>query len=278
MTYLERPTPNLDRLSVFIGVIVLTPVLIRFVNTSPRTISFAVLGSPVSFEMTGTWLTTVMLLTMTCMGANAVIRAHPRMLQPDPPRAFTFWILPGLAGLNAGILLAKAPTWPLWWAGLLLTGSVIALIVLAEFATVDPDVLGYARSRLILNIVAYALAFVSFTLIYGTRWRSFVTAPAVSTVGFVLAFELLNTTEVPMRRAALYGSLAAILLGECAWALNYWRLASLAGGLIMLLIFYTVVGIAQQILLSRLTRRTLAEFAVVGAVTFLLLLRLNAQF
>jgi hypothetical protein len=46
----------------------------------------------------------------------------------------------------------------------------------------------------------------------------------------------------------------------------------------MLLIFYTVVGIAQQILLSRLTRRTLAEFAVVGAVTFLLLLRLNAQF
>jgi hypothetical protein len=278
VTYLERPTPNLDRLSVFIGVIVLTPVLIRFVNTSPRTISFAVLGSPVSFEMTGTWLTTVMLLAMTCMGANAVIRAHPRMLQPDPPRAFTFWILPGLAGLNAGILLARAPTWPLWWAGLLLTGSVIALIVLAEFATVDPDVLGYARSRLILNIVAYALAFVSFTLIYGTRWRSFVTAPAVSAVGFVLAFELLNTTEVPMRRAALYGLLTAILLGECAWALNYWRLASLAGGLIMLLIFYTVVGIAQQILLSRLTQRTLAEFAVVGAVIFLLILRLNAQF
>jgi hypothetical protein len=237
-----------------------------------------VLGSPVSFEMTGTWLTTVMLLAMTCMGANAVIRAHPRMLQPDPPRAFTFWILPGLAGLNAGILLARAPTWPLWWAGLLLTGSVIALIVLAEFATVDPDVLGYARSRLILNIVAYALAFVSFTLIYGTRWRSFVTAPAVSAVGFVLAFELLNTTEVPMRRAALYGLLTAILLGECAWALNYWRLASLAGGLIMLLIFYTVVGIAQQILLSRLTQRTLAEFAVVGAVIFLLILRLNAQF
>ena len=278
MTYSERPTPNLDRLSVFIGVIVLTPVLIRFVNTSPRTISFAVLGSPVSFEMTGAWLTTVMLLAMSCMGANAVIRAHPRMALPDPPRAFTFWILPGLAGLNAGILLARAPTWPLWWAGLLLTGSAIALIVLSEFSTVDPDVLGYARSRLILNLVAYALAFISFTLIYGTRWRSFVTAPAVSLVGFVLAFELLNTTEVPMRRATVYGLLTAILLGECAWALNYWRLSSLAGGLIMLLIFYTIVGIAQQVLLSRLTQRTLAEFAVVGAVTFLLILRLNAQF
>ena len=46
----------------------------------------------------------------------------------------------------------------------------------------------------------------------------------------------------------------------------------------LLLIFYTLVGIAQQILLSRLTQRTLVEFAIVGAVTFLLILRLNAQF
>ena len=46
--------------------------------------------------------------------------------------------------------------------------------------------------------------------------------------------------------------------------------------MILLLIFYAVVGIVQQILLNRLTRRTLIEFAVVTAVTFFLILRLNA--
>jgi hypothetical protein len=253
-------------------------VLIRFVNTSPRIISFSVLGSPVSFQMTGTWLTVVMLTALSCMGANAVIRAHPRMSQQDPPRAFTYWILPGLTGLNAALLLSRAPTWPLWWAGLLLTGSAVAMVVLAEFATVDPYVLGYARARLILNVVAYALALTSFTLIYSTRGRSVITASAVTAVGFVLAFELLNTTEVSMRRALLYALFAALLLGESAWALNYWRLFALAGGMILLLIFYTVVGIVQQIFLDRLTRRTLLEFAIVSAIAFVLILQLNARF
>jgi hypothetical protein len=274
----ERPAPNVDRLSVFIGVIVLTPVLVRFVNVSPQRVDFSVLGSPVSFEMTGTWLTVAMVTTLSAMGANAVIRTHPRMSQPAPPRTFTFWILPGLTGLIAALLLERAQTWPLWWAGLLLTGLAIALVVLSEFATVDAYVLGFARSRLILNVVAYTLAFISFTLIYGTRGRSVITASAVSLVGLVLAFELLNTTEVSFRRTLLYALLTALLLGETAWALNYWQMSGVAGGLIMLLVFYTIVGVVQQLLLDRLTRRTLAEFAVVAAIAFVLILRLNVQF
>jgi hypothetical protein len=276
--YRERTAPNLDRLSVFIGVIVLTPVLIRFVNASPRRFDLDVLGSPISFEMTDTWLTVVMLSALTCMGTNAVIRAHPIILQSRSPRTFTYWILPGLTAFNAALLLERAPTWPLWWAGLLLTGSAIAMVVLAEFATVDPYALGYARARLILNIVAYTLAFTSFALIYDSRGRSVITASAVSAVGFVLAFELLNTTEVPMRRTLLYAFLTGLLLGESAWAINYWQLATLAGGMILLLVFYTIVGVVQQLLLQRLTRRTLAEFAVVVVIAFALILRLNAQF
>ena len=271
----RQPSLSVDRLSVFIGVIVLTPVLIRFVDISPRTVDFELLGSPIAFEMTSIWLTVAMLTTLSCMGANAIIRTHPRMSQPDPPRAFTFWILPGLTGLNAALLLERAPNWPLWWAGLLLTGSAIALVVAAEFSTVDPYLLGYARARLILNVVAYALAFTSFTLIYGTRGRSVLTAPAISAVGLILAFELLNTTEVRMRQALLYGLFTSLILGESAWALNYWRLSALAGGMVLLLIFYTVVGVVQQLLLNRFTRRTLLEFAIVSAIAFLLILRLN---
>jgi hypothetical protein len=157
----------------------------------------------------------------------------------------------------------------------MLTGSAIALVVVAEFATVDPYRLGYARARLILNIVAYALAFTTFTLIYGTRGRTILTASAIGPVGLILAFELLNTTEVRMRDALLYAALTALLLGEGAWALNYWQLSAMAGGMILLLIFYVVVGVVQQLLLNRLTRRTLLEFGVVSMIAFVLILRLN---
>lgn len=272
----ERPSPDRDRLSVLIGVIVLTPVLIRFVNVPSRRISFDLLGSPISFEMTSGWLLAIMLLALSCLGVNAVIHAHPRMSQPNPPRTFTYWILPGLTGLNAALLIERAPTWPMWWAGLALTGLAITLVIVAEFSTVDPYLLGYPRARLTLNVIAYALAFTSFALIYDSRVRSVLTATAVSAVSVVLAFELLNTTEVRLRQALLYGLLTGLLLGESAWALNYWRLSSLVGGMIMLLIFYVVIGVAQQILLNRLTRRTLTEFAIVIAVALVLILRLNA--
>jgi hypothetical protein len=251
-------------------------VLIRFVDIPPRTVSFDILGSPISFEMTSTWLTVLMLPALSSMSANAVMRTHPRMSRPDSPPIFTYWILPGLTGLNAAALLERAPTWPLWWAGLVLTGLLITLVIVAEFSAVDPDILGYPRARLILNVIAYALAFTSFALIYSGRWRSVLTAPAVSAVGVMAAFELLNTTEVRLRQALFYGLLTGLLLGESAWAINYWRLSALAGGMIMLLVFYVVVGVAQQILLNRLTRRTLIEFAIVTAVAFLLILRLNA--
>jgi hypothetical protein len=271
----ERPSPDRDRLSVFIGVIVLAPVLIRFVNVPPRAFNLDVLGSPISFELSSNWLTAIMLPALSCMGANAIIRTHPRMFQPNPPRAFVYWIIPGLTGMNAAVLLAFAPTWPLWWAGLALTGLVTALVVVAEFATVDPYTLGYPRVRLILNVIAYVLAFSSFALVYGSRGRSALTAPAISAVGVILAFELLHTTGERLRQDALYSLLIGLLLAESAWALNYWRLSSLTGGMILLLAFYVLVGTVQQALLNRLTRRTLIEFAVVSAIAFVLLLRLN---
>jgi hypothetical protein len=67
-----------------------------------------------------------------------------------------------------------------------------------------------------------------------------------------------------------------LLLGESAWALNYWRLSAVAGGMILLLVFYNVVGVVQQLLLGRLTRRMLVEFGVVSVIAFALILRLNA--
>jgi len=272
----ERPSPDRDRLSVLIGVIVLTPVLIRFINIPARKISLDLLGSPVSFEMTSIWITATMLTALSCMGANAIVRTHPRMFQPNPPRLFMYWILPGLTGLNAALLLSRISTWPMWWAGLVLTGSAITLVVVSEFSAVDPFTLGYARARLTLNVIAYILAFSSFTLIYGTRGRSVLTATAISAIGMALALELFNTTEAGLDRALLYGFITGLLLGESAWALNYWHMSTLAGGMVLLLVFYVVVGIVQQILLERLTRRMLVEFAIVAAFAFALIMRLGA--
>ena len=48
-------------------------------------------------------------------------------------------------------------------------------------------------------------------------------------------------------------------------------LPGLTGGLLLLLIFYLMVGIAQQGLLGRLTRRVVMEFVVFAVVALVLM-------
>ena len=52
----------------------------------------------------------------------------------------------------------------------------------------------------------------------------------------------------PRARVALvYGGIVGLVLGEVTWALNYWVLPGLTGGLLLLLIFYLLIGIAQHV-------------------------------
>ena len=68
-----------------------------------------------------------------------------------------------------------------------------------------------------------------------------------------------------------YGGIIGLVLGQVTWALNYWVLPGLTGGLLLLLIFYLLVGIAQQGLQDRLTARVMWEFVVFGLIAVTLI-------
>jgi hypothetical protein len=179
------------------------------------------------------------------------------------------WILPGvLAGLSA-YLLSLAPTLGLWIAGLILFGISIGLTVSAEYATVSPDARSYATTRLALNVLAYLMAFALFVLIYQTRTRSLVTATLTLLTATLLALDLLSVADVPVSRMLPFAGIVGLIIGESTWALNYWQASAWVGGLLLLLIFYTVINIAHQHLLERLSSSTLIEFAAVTVVVLL---------
>jgi hypothetical protein len=60
-------------------------------------------------------------------------------------------------------------------------------------------------------------------------------------------------------------------MGQITWALNYWRTNTLTVGLLLLLIFYVLTGLAQQHLLHKLSRRSLWEFGGVALVALLVI-------
>ncbi len=268
-------TLDRDRLSVLVAVLLLGSVLFRFIELPEQTWNLHVLGSPLEIHVTGTWLLVTLMISLVCTGTNLILHDHPH-LQEHPERPiYVSWILPGVvAGLSA-YMLTRTLVWPLWIAELLLVGIAVSLTISAEYNVVSSDTPGYPLTRLTLNVLAYALAFILFVTIYRSRTRSLVTATLTLLSAALLALDLLSVADVPFPQVLLFSGIVGLIIGESTWALNYWQISAWAGGLLLLLIFYIATNIAHQHLLEHLSKLTLLEFAAV-AVAVLVIITLRA--
>ena len=60
--------------------------------------------------------------------------------------------------------------------------------------------------------------------------------------------------------------LAALIVAETTWALNYWPVAGLVGGAFLLLTFYVFAGLLLAIQEGGIDRRVVVEYGVVGVL------------
>ena len=272
----KHPTliPGRQHLSVLVGLVLLSLVLTQFIELPTRPVGIWVLGSPLGFELSGDWLMATLLAGLACTGTDAIVRTHPRAREVSLRHTFVYWVQPGLLGLVAARLLAAAPTRAIWLVGLVATGLIFVVVVVAEYTTVDRLAPSFSQARLLLNAMAYALAFALFVIVYQSHGRSLITATTTLVFTFALALDLLWSVGGETWRATALAAAVGSVLSQCDWAMNYWQIGAWSGGMLLLLIFYVMTGIAAQYLQGRLTRRVLVEFAVVAmggmAVVFML--------
>ncbi len=262
-----------DRASVVATLVVLGLILAGFLEFAPWTRDLTVLGSPLKINLSQTGLMATLLVGITCAGTDAIVRSHPAAQGTEPRFSFVTWTLPALTVLLAAILLPQAPTRLYQLGGYVLTGLILILVISAEYYTVDPASPHYFAARLSLNIWAYILAGILFTLIYSAKARSLISATEVTIVSTLLALEFLRSAGRGFSRTALYAVIAGLCTGEIIWAMNYWRISGITGGLILLLGFYVATGLANQQLQGRLTRRVLVEYGLVAMIGLAILLR-----
>jgi hypothetical protein len=269
-----------DKLSVVASVILLCLALSLIVE-SPTAFSFMVLGSPLTVRFCQNWLAAVLLTSMACVGVASIMRLHPLFQEGKLSHTSVFWILPGLATLLATLLLPQAPDRIYTLGGLAVVGILLLLIIAAEYCTIDPGAPGHRVARLGLNFIAYLMALVLFALIYESKAPGLLMAAATLAVSSILALDLLHGTQQGLRRTSLYALIVGLVMGEIVWALSYSKLNSpsmnsghrLTAGILLLLIFYLITGLARQGLLKLLNRRILIEFAAVALIGLALLLK-----
>ena len=263
---------NRDRLSVLIALILLALALIPLLNAPGRSVGASVLGSELDIEITPAGLITLLAAGLACAGVDMLIRVHPRVRSGESGPTWVFWILPALTVIGVEQWLSHASSGLAWAAQLFASGAVMWIIIRAEYGTIDPDGPAAGRWRLVLNVAAYLLAFGLFATIWETRIRSLITASMTVAVALLISIDMMWVTRASARRVLLNAMPVAIVTGECAWALNYWRATAAMAGLSLVLIFYALSGIATQYLFGKLTQRVVIEFGAVIAAAIALLL------
>jgi len=220
------------------------------------------------------WALLGVTMLLVCLGAEQIVYANWRVKARRRRYAVTAWTLPALATVTAFLFLRL----PIFYSGigmglgLAAAAVLLAVIVIAQYRSLDPADPFYRHSRMALSLVVYLIALGSYSAIYAPKARSLLSATAVLAVSTVFALEVLRSEEGLPRRTALCAVVVGVVLGQITWALNYWVVNALAGGAILLLAFYVLAGLAQSHLTGELSRRVAVEFGVVAAFSICLVL------
>jgi len=264
----------LEQLSLLVGMNVLGLTLSLLLVLPERTYAFTFLGTQADIVITGPWLFALLLSVMTAAGVESIMRSHPRVHLSETPYTAIMWILPCLLVAGAAVILPLfRDSAPFAVSMILGAGLVLGLVVAGEYLTVDLRDPAYAFARLGLNLGVYLAALATFQTIYGFKQRSIYSAPLIGLAAALLALELLRASEADVRRTWLYAATIGLGIGEALWALNYWNVNALLGGVFLLIFFYILTGLSQQYLFGKLSWRTLVEFAVVIVLVAFIVLR-----
>lgn len=224
-----------------------------------------------SFTLSGRMLLGLVLLGLACTGTDAIVRGHPK-IQPQQLRlSFLSWILPSALTFVAWALLARLAGIANRLMGVMVTSGLLAVLIRAEYYTVDPTARWRIVVRFFLQLMAYPLA----TLLYLAISLNF-SAGATAALAAALASALLNLRllcddDCSLERLWPYALGLAALLGFTFWLSGFWATTPLLRSLVLVMLLYVLTGIAREWLLGRLIGRVVVEHLLVGLAALVLL-------
>lgn len=264
-----------DRFSIVLGAAALGLTLGRVLQFPARHVGLSVLGSELGIQLTAEWLMLALVVGLVAAGVHGMICLHPRCPDNNLHHTAVHTILPALTILAAGLHLSRIEDIQLWMLAML--GAILALgvTIAIEAASLEPAEDGESDAQLPVTVTIYLLAVSLFACVFRTRARALVIAPEVSLVGALLAIRLFWQPAERSGRAALYGGIVGFVLGQAAWALNYWKITTPSAAGLLLLFFYGAAGISRQSLSGNTSTRGVLQHAAVGLAAAALILALK---
>ena len=248
----HRHTPDLDRLSVVIALILLAYSTTAFVSFPTRTLNIQLPGILLVVNLEFITIVAAVGAMLAASGSNWILATHPHL---DEKTRWHHWLVPAFTAVAIGITLGTLPIGPAWWIVFALGGILLAGVFTAEYISADPADLRYSFAVLGLNAVSYAIFLIIVIAITGAGFRLYTLLAAI-----IPAVFLISARSLFLRLGGTWKLSWAIgitlILVQLAAALFYLPLRPLQFSMILLGFLYGLITVASNIE-EKLPRRTL---------------------
>lgn len=259
-----RHFPSLDRISLLAATILLAYILTSIIRLPILDFYIPFPGVYLPFSFDVTTVIAIFIMGLTGSGVDWLLREHPAIAGKT---TIQHWLLPTLTAWAIGTSLAQQPMGPIWWVGFGFGSSMLIIIMIAEYITVDPRDPRYAPAAITLRAVAFVLYLVLLIAMRAQATRLVALIPTLS-----IAIGLVSLRVLHLR---FYGEWAwkptlviMLLIGEIAAALHYLPLSPIAFSLILLGLAYASVSLASNIIEKRSRLQILVESTVILTITW----------
>jgi hypothetical protein len=268
----ELPQPDRERLSALTALVVLAYGLIRIVVLPSVALEFSLFGLIVRLNFDTQFVMLSLAAALAASGADWLMRSHPGFEESKAPDV-DHMIVPGLAALGLGAILARVPPGIGLWIGLALAVALIVSVLVAEFVVVDPldprrDIAAVGLSSLSTLLLAGA-----FFAIRGTGLRAVFAIPLVLLAATAVAGRLLTFTT-PRNRAWILAGVLGMITAQIGWGLHYLPVSPVQEALILTMVVYLGIGLISAHFTGKLGFGRWVEFgtiAVLGLTAVILL-------
>lgn len=254
--------PDSNRISVLLATVLLSYALAHLIEIDRYSLKFSLFRINFSVPFNLQVLATLLATGLTASGTIWLLHGHPHY---DGRRTFQYWILPALTAFILGVPLYIFADGPVWWLSFAFGGSLLLLVLLAEYIALDASDVRHPAASAGLMALSYSLFLILMSILDYSGARLVLIAATV-----FLAAGLVTLRSIHLRTGNWdinWAVVSGFVLAQFTAALHYWPISPVQFGLALLGPLYALTGLALNVREQMSPRRAGFE-ALLGLAAF----------
>jgi len=220
----------MERMSVLAATILLAYALGHHLTLPAREASLQLPGLYLVVRLNAHAIVTLIVAGLAATGAAWLLRDHPNLGNHS---TLEHWLLPALTALIIGVPIFQVPLQSWWWAGFALFGTLLILVMVAEYISVDPEDIRHPLAAAVLTVVSFALFLLLASGLRFSGSRLFLLLPSLTLAGGLASLRALRL-RIPGQWSFIPAAVCTFITIQIAAALHYWPLSPVRFGLVLL--------------------------------------------